>query len=53
MTGDAFHFMDRPKVPVHHDHKKGYFVALQNAWYAWNPVKMEEVRAALRASAGD
>ena len=29
VVGDSFHFMDRPKVPMHHDGKKGYFVALR------------------------
>ena len=31
VIGDNFHMMDRPKVPVHHSSKKGYFVALQEA----------------------
>ncbi len=33
VIGDSFHFMDRPKVPMHHDGKKGYFVALRQAWF--------------------
>ena len=32
VLGDVFHMMDRPKVPMHHSSKKGYFVALQEAW---------------------
>ena len=32
VMGDVFHMMDRPKVPMHHDTKKGYFVSLQQAW---------------------
>ncbi len=31
VVGDSFHFMDRPKVPMHHDGKKGHFVALRQA----------------------
>jgi hypothetical protein len=46
--GDAFHFMDRPKVPVHHKLKKAYFRALQEAWFAWDPVALAEVKDALR-----
>ncbi len=26
VVGDSFHFMDRPKVPMHHDGKKGYLL---------------------------
>ncbi len=36
VLGDSFHFMDRPKVPMHHDGKKGYFVALRQAWFQWD-----------------
>ena len=37
MLGDAFHFMDRPKVRVHHSFKKAYFVALRRAWFMFEP----------------
>jgi len=50
VLGDAFHFMDRPKVPIHHEYKKGYFVALQEAWFAWNEERMEQVRKTLRTA---
>ena len=49
ILGDGFHFMDRPKVPVHHDAKKAYFVALRNAWFIFDPLRLDEVKAALRA----
>jgi len=49
VIGDGFHLMDRPKVPVHHDSKKGYFHALQEAFFAWDPVVLEEVKDSLRA----
>ncbi len=26
ILGDGFHFMNRPKVPIHHESKKGYFL---------------------------
>jgi len=48
VLGDGFHLMDRPKVPVHHDSKKGYFHALQEAFFAWDPVVLEEVKDVLR-----
>ena len=48
VLGDGFHFMDRPKVPVHHAYKKPYFHALQEAWFAWEPQKLKEVTDALR-----
>ena len=48
VLGDAFHYMDRVKVPINHDSKKGYFFALQEAWFAWDPVKLEMVKGVLR-----
>jgi hypothetical protein len=50
VLGDAFHFMDRPKVPMHHEYKKPYFFALQEAWFAWEPSRLEKVKASLRTS---
>lgn len=32
VLGDIFHFMDRCKVSIHHEAKKGYFVALRQAF---------------------
>ena len=48
VLGDAFHFMDRAKVPVNHSFKKGYFVALRDAWFSWDPIILEKVKASLR-----
>jgi hypothetical protein len=48
VLGDIFHFMDRCKVSVHHEAKKGYFVALRQAFLQWDPVKLAEVIAVLR-----
>ena len=44
--------MDRPKVPMHHDGKKGYFVALRQAWFQWDLTKLAEVKANLRVKRG-
>lgn len=49
VLGDGFHFMDRPKVPVHHECKKPYFHALQEAWFTWDPAKLQEVMDVLKA----
>ena len=53
VLGDGFHFMDRPKVPIHHECKKGYFHALQEAWFAWDEVALEEIKVALRGDGLD
>jgi hypothetical protein len=50
VLGDGFHGMDRPKVPVNHDAKKGYYVAFQEAFFAWDPKKLAEVKGVLRKS---
>ena len=50
VLGDVFHFMDRPKVPIHHEAKKSYFVALRDAWYIFNPSEMSLVEDSLRGS---
>ena len=53
VVGDSFHFMDRPKVPMQHeDGKKGYFVALRQAWFQWDLTKLAEVKATLRDERG-
>ncbi len=38
---NVFHAMDRAKVPVKHEAKKGYFVALHNAFLLWNTIQNE------------
>lgn len=47
VIGDGFHLMDRPKVPIKHELKKAYKVALQEALFAWNPVKLEALKQAM------
>ena len=42
--------MDRPKVPVHHELKKAYFVALREAWYAFDETALAKVKAALTSN---
>jgi hypothetical protein len=48
VMGNSFHFMDRPKVPMHHEFKKSCFFSLQQAWFAWDDKKLDEVMKALR-----
>jgi hypothetical protein len=48
VLGDMFHYMHRTVVPVHHTSKKGYFVALRDAFFAFDPVILEEVKLVLR-----
>lgn len=48
VLGDAFHMMDRPKVPMSHSSKKAYFVSLQEAFFAWDTDCLERVKVALR-----
>jgi len=50
MLGDVFHAMDRTKVPIKHDAKKSYFVALREAFLIWNPTKMTELEKRMRES---
>ncbi len=55
VLGNSFHFinfMDRPKVPMHHDGKKCYFVALRQAWFQWDLIKLSDVKATLREESG-
>jgi hypothetical protein len=52
VVGDSFHFMDRPKVPMQHVGKKGYFVALRQAWFQWDLTKLAEVKATLHDERG-
>jgi hypothetical protein len=41
--GDVFHAMNRPYVPINHEAKKGYFVALQNAFFVYNEEQMKHL----------
>ena len=50
VLGDVFHAMDRAKVPVKHEAKKSYFVALREAFLVWNPTRMKELEARMSES---
>ena len=40
VLGDAFHVLDRSKIPKVHEAKKSYKAAFSNALFIWNPVKL-------------
>lgn len=48
VLGDAWHYMDRPRVPTKHRYRKAYFAALMEAWFAWDPKIMDKVKKKLR-----
>jgi hypothetical protein len=48
VLGNLFHLMDRCKVPMHHEAKKGYYVALRQAFFQWDTDKLAEVISALK-----
>ena len=48
VLGDVFHAMNRAKVPVKHEYKKAYFVALMNAFLVWNDERLDEVISKLK-----
>ena len=47
VLGDAFHFMDRAKVPTHHEYKALYFRALRAAMFIMNESDVEDVKKVL------
>ena len=50
VLGDVFHAMDRTKVPVKHEAKKAFFVALREAFLVWNLDKLEELEDQMKKS---
>ena len=47
VLGDAFHVMDRVKVPMHHDLKSAYFQALRAAIFFLDAGDMTRVKGIL------
>ena len=50
VLGDVFHAMDRTRVPVKHEAKKAFFVALREAYLMWNEDKIEELKGNMKAA---
>ena len=48
VLGDIFHAMNRAKVPVKHEYKKAYFVALMKAFLLWDENRLNEVIGKLK-----
>ena len=48
ILGDVFHAMDRTKVPVKHEAKKAFFVALRDAFLVWNEDKINELEMKMK-----
>jgi hypothetical protein len=49
VLGDAFHFMDRVKVPVHHNWKAAYFLAFRDAIFIYDADDKQKVEAMLES----
>jgi hypothetical protein len=49
ILGDAFHFMDRVKVPVHHDWKAAYFSAFRDALFIYDTDDKQKVEVVLES----
>ena len=45
VLGDIFHAMNRTRVPIKHEAKKAYFIALRNAFLIWNTEKLEGLKS--------
>ena len=50
VLGDVFHAMDQTKVPVKHEAKNAFFVALREAFLVWNLDKLEELEDQMKKS---
>ena len=49
VLGDGFHGINRSKVPIKAEIKKAFKVAFQEAFFSWNPLKLQEYKEALSA----
>lgn len=52
VLGDIFHFMDRAKLPMHHEYKALFFRSLRAAMFIMNKSDVEEVKKVLEAKQG-
>ena len=50
VLGDAFHLMDRMKVPMHHDFKAAYFQALRAAVFIMDAGDVERVKDVMKSN---
>ncbi|KAL3917223.1 MAG: hypothetical protein SGILL_004811, partial [Bacillariaceae sp.] len=47
VLGDIFHAIDRCRIPVRHEYKKAFKVAMMNAFLEWDPNELQKVKATL------
>ena len=52
VPGDLFHFMDRAKLPMHHEYKALFFRSLRAAIFVMNTSDVEEVKEVLESKQG-
>lgn len=52
VLGDIFHFMDRAKLPMHHQYKALFFRALRGAMFIMHKGDVDKVKAVLHGKAG-
>jgi len=48
VLGDVFHAMNRSKVPVKHEFKKSFYIALMKAFFVWDSSRLKEVMDKLK-----
>lgn len=53
VLGDAFHLMDRAKLPMHHEYKALYFRSLRAAMFIMNKDDVDDVKAVLESKPGE
>lgn len=52
ILGDIFHFMDRSKLPMHHEYKTLFFRSLRAAIFIMNKSDVDEVKEVLATKPG-
>ena len=52
VLGDLFHFMDRAKLPMHHEYKALYFCSLCAVMFIMNKTDAEDVKQVLKSKPG-
>ena len=50
VLGDVFHAINRPKIGVRSEYKKGYHVALRDAFFIWDNHQLNELEKRMKAS---
>ncbi len=53
VQGDIFHAIDRMKIPVRHEYKKAFKIALMRAFLEYHPQKLKEVTNVLKENGWD